>query len=453
MIIVGAIASMFVLTYLVVGKGMSEIFIVLSLVIVFLVGFFSVKVSLMFLACSMLLSPEIGMGATSVRPVTGRIEDIVLFVLALGWLLRMAIFKDVGFMLMTKLNRPIIAFSTIAILSTSLGAFRGDVNSLVGLFFTLKIIEYFFVFYVVVNYIQTEKEVGNLLSILLVVCGIVCVYALVHRAAGGTIQAPFEGSEGEKNTLSGYLVLMGSTAAGVFLYTKNKIERLFLAGLLVLAFFVLLVSLSRSGWMSCIISGIVFFAVVKTKNIYVQLMVVALLFVPMFLPSDVIDRFKYTYTVTESSTRLITLFGIKFDPSSSARLSSWINILHYFPSHPLLGRGMTGYGFIDGQYFRMLAELGILGLCSFFWVLGSVHRTIRIAMKTDDLSPRMQGMVRGFYAGFWGILAHAVTANSFLIVRISEPFWFITGLIVAMLVLREHKVERTSILAVQEAVA
>jgi hypothetical protein len=55
---------------------------------------------------------------------------------------------------------------------------------------------------------------------------------------------------------------------------------------------------------------------------------------------------------------------------------------------------------------------------------------IRKTMHTEIASPRLRGMVIGFYAGFWGLMAHAVSANTFLIVRISEPFWCLAGLTV-----------------------
>lgn len=441
LVVIGAIAGTFVLTYLAIGKEMYDVFIIISLLLVFLVGFFSVKVSLILLAFSMLLSPEIGVGATAKRAITGRLDDIILFTMTLGWLLRMAIIKDIGFMLKTKLNRPIVALTTIILLSTAMGAFRGNVNALSGMFFALKVIEYFFIFYVVVNYVQTQKEIEYLLSILLIVSGIVCIYALVHRASGGSIEAPFEGSEGEKNTLSGYLVLMGSVAAGVLFYTQNKGERIFLSLLLILFFGVLLISLSRSGWMSAIVSIIVLFTVAKTKNTYLQVVIVVLFIVPLFLPSDVMERFKYTFHHMTDSEEQVTLLGIKFDPSSSARLIGFWGALTYFWNHPILGYGLTGFNFIDGQYFSYLAELGLVGLGVFIWLLARVHRTVRTAMNTDGLPPRLQGMARGFYAGFWGVLAHATTANSFIIVRIAEPFWYITGLIAVMLIIHDNDAE------------
>jgi hypothetical protein len=36
----------------------------------------------------------------------------------------------------------------------------------------------------------------------------------------------------------------------------------------------------------------------------------------------------------------------------------------------------------------------------------------------------------GYLAGLVGLLVHSVGANTFIIVRIMEPFWFLTALIV-----------------------
>jgi hypothetical protein len=38
----------------------------------------------------------------------------------------------------------------------------------------------------------------------------------------------------------------------------------------------------------------------------------------------------------------------------------------------------------------------------------------------------------GLTAGLVGLLVHAIGANSFIIVRIMEPFWFVTGIVIAL---------------------
>jgi hypothetical protein len=133
-------------------------------------------------------------------------------------------------------------------------------------------------------------------------------------------------------------------------------------------------------------------------------------------------------------------FGIRLDASSSARIFSALTVLKHFSTHPFIGFGMTGFSFIDGQFFRTLIELGVLGFAAFLWLLGGVHRVIWKAMKFDS-SPRIKGMVVGFYAGFWGLIVHAFTANTFIIVRISEPFWCLAGLTVIVLSMGKSEIE------------
>ena len=41
-----------------------------------------------------------------------------------------------------------------------------------------------------------------------------------------------------------------------------------------------------------------------------------------------------------------------------------------------------------------------------------------------------RGLTMGFLAGFTGLLFHALGANTFIIVRIMEPFWFVTGMVI-----------------------
>jgi hypothetical protein len=44
-------------------------------------------------------------------------------------------------------------------------------------------------------------------------------------------------------------------------------------------------------------------------------------------------------------------------------------------------------------------------------------------------TPYFKGLTVGFLAGFIGLLFHALGANTFVIVRIMEPFWFFAGII------------------------
>ena len=350
--------------------------------------------------------------------------------MTVGWLARMAVFSDLGIILRNPLNKPIIAYSLLAIASTILGAMYGGVNPVVGFFFVFKIIEYFFLFTIVVNYVQKEEDIHQLLSSLLIVFGIICLYGVFQVVTGGDVSAPFEGEQPERNTLGGYLVLMASVAAGVMLHTPSKFEKILTASILPVFFIVLLFSISRSGWVSGIIALIILFICTKRKGVFFALILGVLLIFPFVIPDVVQERFNFTFFQKSYFGSQVKIGPIYLDTSTSARILSYKVVLSHFLKHPFFGFGVTGFGFIDGQFFRVLIEMGIVGLASFLWLLFGVHGIIRKGMKAE-FSPRLKGMVVGFYAGFWGLMIHALTANTFIIVRIAEPFWCLAGLIVA----------------------
>jgi hypothetical protein len=43
-----------------------------------------------------------------------------------------------------------------------------------------------------------------------------------------------------------------------------------------------------------------------------------------------------------------------------------------------------------------------------------------------------RGVALGFMAGTIGLLAHAIGSNTFIIVRIMEPFWFFAGIVLML---------------------
>jgi len=432
MLIVLASAGAALLAYLIIGRDMAPVLWGVILIGVFLLCFFSVKMSLVILILSMLLSPEVAVGSTVRREITIRMEDLLLFVMTLGWLFRIAIIKDIGLMLKTPINRPIIAYSAIMMLSTIYNGLLGGISLLAGFFFALKIIEYFFVFYIVVNYVDTKEEINRLLTMMLVVGFIICLYGLYQVATGGIVAAPFEGGNAEYNTLGGYLVLIGSVAGGIFLHTDSRKERFALAVMIVLLAILLMFSRSRGSWVACIPALLALFLSAKRRRYYFIFVIIFIGMIPFFLPETVRDRALYTVSQHSYNEPQVSFFGLRLDTSTSARLFSYKVALEYLYKHPVIGYGMTGFAFLDGQFFRTLVETGIIGLAAFIWMLSRVHTMIRQSIANLP-GGRLQGMAIGLLAGFWGMMGHALSANTFIIVRISEPFWCLVGLTVVCL--------------------
>src|SRR5438876_5939777 len=188
-----------------------------------LIAFVSTRLSLYLLVFSMLLSPEFlvgdltGGGGAAGRGITLRFDDLLLVVIGFVWLAKMAIQKGGTPFLRTPLNGPIMFYMAAAGLATLIGVMGGRVKPMSGFFFWLKYYEYVFLYFMVVSAVTTKEEARGLVFARLVTCFLVVLFAIAQIPGGERASAPFEGSEGEPNTLGGYLVFMLAIGVGLLL--------------------------------------------------------------------------------------------------------------------------------------------------------------------------------------------------------------------------------------------
>ncbi len=168
----------------------------------------------------------------------------------------------------------------------------------------------------------------------------------------------------------------------------------------------------------------------KRRGLMICLLLIALILSPILLPSNVKERILYTFTQPEQRGQIV-IGDTRIDTSASARIKSWKEGLEDVPEHPIIGYGVTGYAFMDAQYPRVLVETGILGFLAFVYLLYSIFR-ISLLMVKETQDKYFEGIAVGFLAGFVGLLFHAIGANTFIIVRIMEPFWFVLAMVVAL---------------------
>lgn len=217
-------------------------------------SFASTQIALYILIFSMLLSPELVVGATAGatlgRGVTLRIDDFILVIIGFSWLARMSIYKELGFFLRTPLNKPIAVYITVCLVSTFLGALFGRVSLKTGFFFVLKYFEYMVVYFMVVNHLQDKKQIRYFLWALLFTCVVVSFFGTSQIPGGGRVSAPFEGEAGEPNTFGGYLLFMMAMTIGLFLTTNLWRDRLIYGGISAIAFIPFLFTQSRGSYLA-----------------------------------------------------------------------------------------------------------------------------------------------------------------------------------------------------------
>lgn len=426
--------------------------ILVSGIAICLITFIRTDFGIIVLLFSMLLSPELKIAQVPERSVVVRIDDIMLFAVFFTWLAKMAINKELGLLKKSPLNLPIIIFIAINILSTALGILGGKIKAISSFFYILKYIEYLMLYFLISNNLYNKKQVRKFIAVLLIVCLFICIYGTLQimgfrayttaheRLILARVSAPFEGEEGEPNTLGGYLLLLFAVSLGIFIYSNAGIWKFSTAFLCLFIIPTFLYTLSRGSYLGFVPMYLSF--IILTKKRKTLLIVILLLFIiiaPYTLPPSVIQRVKWTFVPVseidiQSGTRIAyEIMGIhmSFDVSTAERIETWKHVLNKLKDNPLFGYGVTGVGVVDSQLPLVLGETGIIGFWIFIWLMLTIFTNILWSFKNskDDWE---QGLILGLLAGFIGLLFHAFSAQTFIIVRIMEPFWFLIAIIITL---------------------
>jgi O-antigen ligase len=398
-------------------------------------AFLSTPLSLYILVFSMLLSPEVvvgGLGAggtTAGRGLTLRFDDVLLVVFGFVWLVKMAVHKDRPPLLRTPLNGPIMFYTAVSLLATLIGVLEGHVKPLTGFLYNLKYFEYFFLYFMVVNAITSQQQAKTLIVASFVACFLVSLYAIAQIPTGERASAPFEGETGEPNTLGGYLVFMLAICTGLLLIPgaiPRKLPVMILMGTASLA---LMATLSRASFLAAgvIALGAVVF-ISHRRPLLLILVLVGVVSFPFWAPDTVKKRILFTFKQAPEAGQ-IYVGPMRLDTSTSDRLRSWQQSVEWWKRSPLWGHGVTGGPFLDAMYPRVLTEMGLLGIVAFFILTWSLIRTGWTTYQHSQ-DPATRGLALGFLFGFAGLLVHALGSNTFIIVRIMEPFWLYVALVV-----------------------
>jgi hypothetical protein len=388
---------------------------------------------------SMLLSPEFGVGGGGIaegRTIVVRSEDFILIVIGLAWLAKTAVNKELGIVAKTPLNRPILVYVVANAVATLVGYLWGSVNGYSGFFYVLKYVEYFVVYYMVVNNVHDRDHARRLVVAAFLTAAIVSLVGIAQIPAGDRVSAPFEGEIGEPNTFGGYLLFMMAIAGGIALETdrfRTRATCLGLVGLLGLPF---AFTLSRASYLGVVPTLLALAWFTRQRRFMVGLVLLLTVCSPILaltLPAPVTKRILYTFE-PEKGQATVRVGKVAFDPSTSARLISFRTAIEGWLRSPrslILGYGVTGFGFMDAQYARVLVETGVIGLAAFLWLVWTLLRSSNDAFSSLRV-PEDRGVALGFLAGTIGLLVHAVGSNTFIIVRIMEPFWFFAGLVLML---------------------
>src|SRR5439155_16697722 len=149
---------------------------------VFIIVFIRTEAAIALVLLSMMLSPEFSLGGSGQlaekREVVIRSEDLLLMLIAFSWLAKTAVNKELGLILRTALNRPILAYVVTTSLATLIGFATGTVRTAAGFFSLLKYFESSFVSFWVFTKLRAGGKPGRLVRVASVTFGVVTFVGL-----------------------------------------------------------------------------------------------------------------------------------------------------------------------------------------------------------------------------------------------------------------------------------
>jgi len=428
---------------------MSQIHIELAVAIILglaigLLSFVRQDIAAIAILFSMVLSPELKLADMPAHEVVLRFDDIVLIMFFTSWLFKMAYFKNLGLLKVTALNLPMWSYIFCALISTWYGLSVGDVKLISCLLYFLKYIEYFMIFFMFSNIIQTEKQLDNFFKAFIVAAVVVGLYGYFEIISGVTrISAPFEGS-GQPNTFGGYLLLIIGLTGMMAIYAPDMKNKMIFSIATILILPLLIKTLSRAtyGGFAAMVPFYLFFAKPKMRILVAAVIVAGLISSPFVLPKKAVDRIKSPFAGQQE--QVTPFMSLNRYDSSYSKAETTAYIMTLWEESPIIGRGVTGVGLVDTQYPRVLGETGIMGSLAFAWIIISVFQVCRVAIRYMSRFPgdqewRWKSLTYGLLCGFIGILIHGIGANTFILIRVMEPLWFLTAVVTSIPHVLENK--------------
>lgn len=443
-IVIIALAAAGWLGYLAAAGAQYGLIMFVGSVVVGAIAFFRPKLALALLVFSMLLSPEIGLGGVGEgRSIVVRYDDILLVIIFLSWFARTALFKDKPFITSTPVQTPVLLYTSLCVLSTSIGVIRGDIDATTSFFYVMKYVEYFLLYFMTVNIVESEAEVKQYMRYGLIVAVLVTLYAYYYYYSGSgpdlRVTAPFEVPlggdirESEPASLGGYYIIIFGILMAMLTEVSGYVFLLAL-GLLIFMFPAFLLTFSRASYIGFTAMVPALFLLSRRRRLFMLAFISAGMIALALIPgisSRVMDRITMTYQGVYATQTVATTAGgeIKLEESAAARVRSLRRVfLEKLPKRPIFGWGVTGVGMGDTQYALVLGELGLAGAVVFVWMLFRLFYTAQNVLPSCK-SAATRSLAIGFMVSLVALLFQAVGVNTFIIVRIMEPFWFIAALL------------------------
>lgn len=305
----------------------------------------------------------------------------------------------------------------------------------------------FLLTFVITADITDEARLMKLTGFIYLAVMVTAFYAAVQRIMGVKVDvlltdvANNQGVPGRvystldnPNNYAEFLVLFTPLSAAFAVNVKNRLLRLPLSLALALPMLAMVMTYSRSGWISILLAALVFVYYSDRKLIPLAFLL-GVLAVP-FLPDSVITRLASIFNSHDTSTahRFYVWHGILLLLGDK---SQWLTGIGLGPEtfkdvYPIYARKWATEGVFHSQmlYLELFLELGALGFFSFIWLmLRNVKNAACGLYRTR--SPKVRSALTACCASFIGIAAASFVEYVWYYPRVIFAFFTLLGICLA----------------------
>ena len=374
-----------------------------------------------------------------------RVEDLILVVLLYCWALYLFVQPKIDG---TPLLMQLGFYMGVAIFATSFSLITSDLGTIRSFFYLLKELEYFIIFFIVANTLNTESDLKVVINLMLLVGFCNSVWVVVQLVTGEASQLfyvsgsalPMDAYQaagqlvgygprliGEVNPLAtgGLFLVVFLLALSLLLYSKT-IKKMWIYGMLSALFLLGILGCgSRVSLMGAIVGSVILLKVTgrAPKILPTLLVLVGLsLLVSPLIPAIGTSRFSVA-GITKS-------FFFRWQ-------EIWQPIIENVTAQVIFGYGKgslvvirgLGQGEAHNHFFRVFLETGIFGLMGFIWLLHriiSVSRNLSKKGKLFTSKPLSCTTIAVTVALIMG----AMVQDVFVPVILNELWWILIALMV-----------------------
>ena len=385
------------------------------------------------------LSPRFTIGSIQNRLIQIRIEDVLLLIFGLVWVVNFFISGKERFE-KPPLFFPVLAWLSIGFVTTLSNVILGNIVPSRGFFYLLKEIQYFFLYFYIFYHIKNINSAKFIARfwLILALLNIGWVVALLTKGfthgrwayygpgAIGEGMAPFPSG--------GFFLILFIFFFSIFLYhyshlSISRIKKVIIA----VAILCLTIGVFSSGSRTCILglllAVVLIFSFYLIKERGLKPLIVGIVIFAVIAGTG--------YIVSKKVSHIIGLRPEKAFVSIENRVDIWRDQIELFPDklfNILLGMGksvLLSQEESHSQYIRNFIETGIIGSVLFLFLIFTI---IKKSFHGFSLSmdPFLLGLSSGLLVSTLVMLFISIPAEGFIVVRLNETYWSFTALTMAV---------------------